>query len=1021
MTTLALEHCTVDLDRGVVWYPDGRTASLTAREADLLRFLASRPGETIARDRLMSEVWGVPDGVLSRACDNAVSRLRSKLEGDSSAPFHLLTVQGVGYLFAPSGASEPPEPPITPVAGPTARPLRLGARELDLDRHRVVHPNGTTPLTAQEVAILRVLADADGAVVDRTALARRVIGARSGRALDNAIIRIRAKIEPDRGEPRYLVTERSAGYRLLVDAIPRVRDDPQSFVGRQPELEALRGALGPGRCVIVVGPAGVGKSRLARRVLASLSGPVWWVPLAAATTSDAVCSAIAEVLQLELQGADSAGRIGEALARLGCGTLGLDNLEQVAGPAAELIATWRRLAPDLCLVGTSRSPLGSDEAIVEVPPLPVDDGVELFIERARGRGGSFRARPSTLTELRKLVLRLDGLPLAIELAAARSTVLTPEQLIERFEHVLDLLELPRAADARHRSLRAAFQASFELLDRTEARAFLVLACFRAFELDDAEGLLGVGAIDLLQTLRDHGLVHTRQDAPEGVLRFGVYETLRAFAAEHRRASGDGGEHLETGWVTWLARLGEPSEVDALLDQAPGSAHARRIRAVDDLLQAATVAVAWRQHEAAAACVLAAVGAIGRTRPTGALLSVALEVEAAGPLPDRWAAWLGLAIARVQQGLSRIAEALTHASLAVERARRAGERVCEAHAWAVTAAVQHRMGMLEQWPASLGRAADAYDAAGLRARHAYYRALQQRAFDRDDACNWLREAVSLATASGEQRTAGHAALELAALDLAAGRAGSARRSLDDALTRLHEVQDLVGVFLATYRLLSLLEHSGDLEAHEQVAERGLQAARRRAVRTEEALILAMWAGGRYNCGDLDRAEGLLRQARTALGPLASDEAHISGALDNLDARIHLARGDVRGATHLAERGSSVLERLGVEEAATGLSLLGLCEARLGRTEDGRVRVERAVSMVRDAARPIPLSIALSRLGQVSLLDGDRATAERALAEAAEAAEQAGSSSPRGSAGCEVEALRAALTGDRTAGYPPEPPV
>ena len=236
---LALTDRTVDLATGTV--SGGTGATLTDRERALLAYLAARPCETVSRDELLEQVWGYSKQVISRAADNAMRRLREKVEADPSKPTHLVSIFGVGYRFVPKrpdpntltsstsvpapapapAPSTPDAPKIPSPAGPLrrARQLFLADRTVDLDRAVVVGAEGEVALTAIEVGLLEVLAGRKGAIVERGELVRAVWEDTTRAAtVGSALHRLRAKLEADPAEPRHLQTVRGVGYRLKLDA-----------------------------------------------------------------------------------------------------------------------------------------------------------------------------------------------------------------------------------------------------------------------------------------------------------------------------------------------------------------------------------------------------------------------------------------------------------------------------------------------------------------------------------------------------------------------------------------------------------------------------------------------------------------------------------------------------------------------------------------------------------------------------------------------------------------------------------
>jgi predicted ATPase len=298
------------------------------------------------------------------------------------------------------------------------------------------------------------------------------------------------------------------------------------LIGRESEVEDIVAALrGGARLLTLTGPGGTGKTRLALECGAELAGDfpdgVWFVSLAPVVDPELVAPAIAQVLGVRGSLAD------ELQARHAL--LVLDNLEQVldsASAIAELLAG----APRTCVLATSRERLGvSAETEYAVPPLETDDGAVLFVERARARGRALDVDE----DVREIARRLDGLPLAIELAAARTNALTPAQIRERLGSILDVLGAgARDAPARQRTLRATLEWSHALLDDEEAALFERLGVFPAsFDLDAAVAVCD-SSFDDLGALVDKSLVRRTGDG-----RFFLLETIRQFAAERAEARG----------------------------------------------------------------------------------------------------------------------------------------------------------------------------------------------------------------------------------------------------------------------------------------------------------------------------------------------------------------------------------------------------------------------------------------------------------------------------------------------------
>jgi predicted ATPase/class 3 adenylate cyclase len=297
---------------------------------------------------------------------------------------------------------------------------------------------------------------------------------------------------------------------------------PTPFVGRTQELADVQALLSSHRLVTVTGAGGGGKTRLALQAAAELveeyPDGVWFVSLAEVRDPLLVESTIAQVvgspddLQAFLRGK-------KALVLL-------DNLEQLLPDAAEIIASL-----ETTVLATSRTRLNvAAEQEYPVPTLPLDDAVALFSQRARQLKPAFEPDE----QVRSIAARLDGLPLALELAAARVKVLTPKQILERLGRSLDLLTSgTHDAPERQRTLRATIGWSHDLLDKAEQELFARLAVFPgSFQLEAAEAICAAD-LDVLQSLVDKSLLrHTEAG------RFFMLATIREFALLSTSQSSD---------------------------------------------------------------------------------------------------------------------------------------------------------------------------------------------------------------------------------------------------------------------------------------------------------------------------------------------------------------------------------------------------------------------------------------------------------------------------------------------------
>jgi predicted ATPase/class 3 adenylate cyclase len=308
------------------------------------------------------------------------------------------------------------------------------------------------------------------------------------------------------------------------------------LVGRREELSALRERLTDGyRVVTLTGQGGAGKTRLAlaaaEDLLDSFPGGAWFVPLADYDDAKWLLPAIAEKLELADDGEHPlltvlADHFAERRS-----LLVLDNVEQLRG-AANVVSALVAAAPKLRMLVTSQGPLRiSTEYVLPLAPLSRNDGTALFIERARMRGRVIDSETSA-GAIAAICDRLDGLPLAIELAAARTAALSPEELSDRLDRALPLLTTrDRDRPDRHRSLRAAIEWSYELLDAEDRELFARLSLFATpFTLADAEAVCGLDCLDGVEELLDHSFLR-RIDFDDAAATFTIAQTLRQFGRE----------------------------------------------------------------------------------------------------------------------------------------------------------------------------------------------------------------------------------------------------------------------------------------------------------------------------------------------------------------------------------------------------------------------------------------------------------------------------------------------------------
>jgi len=323
------------------------------------------------------------------------------------------------------------------------------------------------------------------------------------------------------------------------------------FLGREGELAEVLSLLSRAdtRLLTLTGPGGTGKTRLALQAAAEASDSfpdgIWWVPLAPLRDPTLVLETAAQVV-----GAKNG--LAEHIADKQMLCL-FDNFEQVVEAAAEL-ADLLAACPKLDVLVTSRERLRvRGEQTYSVPTLAESDGAALFTARARAVDPSF-AESEAVGEL---CVRLDELPLALELAAARTALFSPEQLLERLSQRLDLLKGERDADPRQQTLRATIEWSYDLLSKQEQELFGRLSVFAGgCSYEAAEHVAGADP-DTLQSLLDKSLLRKRES--ELAPRYWMLETIREYAAEQLEAS-KGAEELQSRHAEHFLALAEEAEL-----------------------------------------------------------------------------------------------------------------------------------------------------------------------------------------------------------------------------------------------------------------------------------------------------------------------------------------------------------------------------------------------------------------------------------------------------------------------------
>lgn len=575
-----------------------------------------------------------------------------------------------------------------------------------------------------------------------------------------------------------------------------------SFIGRERDVAAIRALLADNRLLTLTGAGGIGKTRLASEVAATI-GNAAWVELAPLRDPLLVPTAVVVAAGIEQGSRTASEALLDALRDREL-LLILDNCEHLVDACAHLADTILHASPGVRILATSREALGvAGERAWLVPGLTVpsvaegasdpgaSEAVRLFVDRARAASARFQLTEANAAAIAQICRRLDGLPLAIELAAARVRSLPPEQLAARLDASLGVLTTgPRNAVPRHRTLHAAIQWSYDLLGNLECMVLQRLSVFAGdFTLEAAERVCSVGVIEepevleLIAALVDKSLIVMREEG--GTARFYLLETIRQYARQRLVESGDAEVVFARHARAYLALVAD-AEPHFITRQ-----RRRWVELIQRELDNVRAALAFtREHDPA------------------------LHVELAGRLSWFW----------YSSGFWAEGRLLLENAISISANCVAQDRVRVLFGGGVLASLQA---------------------------------------DADRARGWLEECAALATSVADLRSVAYAR---AYIGVAYGQSGhdAALVPLEAALGWFRQAGDLYGlrlslVVLSTYHLVR-----GDLDRALEEAEEAARIAREFGLDRELAIALQVLATVVLTTGDLRRAAELFRETLAALG-------------------------------------------------------------------------------------------------------------------------------------------------------------
>ena len=573
--------------------------------------------------------------------------------------------------------------------------------------------------------------------------------------------------------------------REVRHSLPAERD---AFVGRQPALQALAQRFERGaRLVSLLGLGGCGKTRLALRFgrawLGDYPGGVWFCDLSGAQDLDSLLRAVAQGLDLPLGRTDPAEQIGLAIAGRGACLVIFDNFEQVARLAEATLGRWLDRAPQARLLVTTRELLCMvGEEGMTLAPLDMAEAESLFLLRARTARQDFAPEADDLAAISTLVRLLDGLPLAIELAAARVRMLPPRALLARMRERFKLLTSGNGRQDRQATLRAAFDWSWDLMPEGDRAALAQLSVFEGgFTLEAAQAVLDLAEADpdawgedAVGSLVDKSFVRALGDD-----RFDLLASVQDYAAEHLRTPGRFAGSGEAAALAarhrhgaWFAALG------------PERATAQACADLNNLVAACRRALRRGDATCAAGALEGAWAALRRHGPFKSGLALAEAVCALPGLDGRAAGRAQLALGQALDASGRLAESRRAIEQALALALQAADRPCEAEARLQLAGLDLRDGRLDEAAAGHARvlrqarllAQPALECATLNG-------MGNAAMNRgamDEARAHYAACLALARRCGDRHWQGSALGNLGGLDATIGRLAEAQAQYEEAL-------------------------------------------------------------------------------------------------------------------------------------------------------------------------------------------------------------------------------------------------
>ena len=726
--------------------------------------------------------------------------------------------------------------------------------------------------------------------------------------------------------------------------LPAERD---GFIGRAKSLADLSRRIGAGaRLVSVLGMGGTGKTRLVTRFgwtwLGDFSGGVWFCDLAQARSVDGIVHAVASALEVPLGKDDPVLQLGHAIAGRGPCLVILDNFEQVTLHAEETLGHWLDRASEAQFIVTTREVLGlPGEDALSLPPLPPPDAAELFVRRAQSAHAGHRPNPEDEAAIMPLIKLLDGLPLAIELAAARVRLMPPRMLLARMSDRFKLLSSSGARHDRQATLRATLDWSWDLLAMSDKAALSQLSVFEGgFTLEAAEAVLDLSAADeavwpadVVGSLVDKSFVRPVSDT-----RFNLLVSVHEYAGEHLRTQGRftgsgpaavDAAHLRHG--AHFASLGD----ERALDDACAD--------LDNLVSACRRAVLRADTAAAVGALEGAWAALGLRGPFLVGASLATSVSSMPGLDAGERARAERVAGNALMAAGQSVEATEHYSAALRLARAVGDRLCECRALIGRGAVHEHAGRATEARADIDAAWSLARAIGnpvLESMALNSMGTQEIGFGRvNEAMSFYQQALQLARAAGNRRWEGCVLGNLGTAYTELGLMDEARAHIETSVAMARELGDRHRECNHQCNLGLLQLNVGRPDEALETSRAALAVSREIGHRLAESIIL---------CN---------------LGMVLEALRHRDEARSHYEAAIALVR-------ELGER----------RYEGQYLSYLGVLHARETRFPQAHECLDTGEALLRDMSDRFGLALLLCGRAEAKHLSGEAAAASQVLAEA-----------------------------------------